>query len=421
MVNALYPKEDLRLPKYLMVLEATGIGSLIVVASLVYFFPRFFAFMQDPKAFFYLLIIMLVVHLFFFSLELILKRQGFFTFTRYGWIIFFAAMVYISGGLESPIIFVLLIPLLVSTVDLNKNDTKAVGFIIIGYLTLLFLITIPGKTVEIIGYNLFTIFIFSIISYYAYLLVREALQEKSEKRKAREEVEEMVKLDRVKSDFITVASHRLRTPLSGILWALTEMKSEEAEFLPKSKYREIGEGAVTAVNQAIGIVNELIKSVEIDDHNYKLLRQPADIAVLIMDVIRSLDHLAKKNNVKINVNPGSSPSIQVDIKLLLLALENIIDNAIRYNPNGEVNISWCEEGRLLLIYVKDTGVGITEEDAPYIFERFYRGKNALTIEPNASGVGLYTAKKIIELHGGSLSLISKPKDLGTKIEITLPK
>ena len=109
-----------------------------------------------------------------------------------------------------------------------------------------------------------------------------------------------------------------------------------------------------------------------------------------------------------------------DQKLLHSALTNVLDNAMRYSPNGKVNVDINSNNKNVEIVIKDTGIGISQEDLPFVFERFHRGKEAISIDPNESGVGLYVTKKIIELHNGGIYISSKKGD-GTTIKILLPK
>ena len=108
-----------------------------------------------------------------------------------------------------------------------------------------------------------------------------------------------------------------------------------------------------------------------------------------------------------------------DEKMLDLALTNIIDNALKYSPKGTVKISLNKNGDQAVLAVSDSGIGIEAEDLEYIFQKFFRGRNASLVDPNGSGIGLYTAKKIIEMHGGRVSIYSVVGK-GTRVEVLLP-
>ena len=112
-------------------------------------------------------------------------------------------------------------------------------------------------------------------------------------------------------------------------------------------------------------------------------------------------------------------TIYADHDVLCLGLANLFDNAFRYSPKGKVNISIIKEGNMAKLVIKDNGIGIDGEDLKHMFEKFFRGKNARMIDQNESGVGLYSTKKIIEIHQGTISINSEINN-GTTIEVRLP-
>lgn len=101
-------------------------------------------------------------------------------------------------------------------------------------------------------------------------------------------------------------------------------------------------------------------------------------------------------------------------------MNNLIDNSLKYSPQARVEITLTDEGSGIRLTIRDTGIGISLVDMKYIFERMYRGKNALQIEPDQSGIGLYTARKIVNLHGGTINLTSE-LNKGTTVTVVLPK
>ncbi len=410
---------NVRLPDYQFYIHASGLVSPVILASLIYLFPSHFSFLKEPGLVFLFFVGIFAFHTFFMFVEYFSNNKAYFAFPRYGWLVVFCAIVYVSGGISSPVIYLLILPYLVSTVDLNAKDTLIVSCLTMTFLVGLFLYDPREMTPETVGQHLFTIFIFSIISLYMYRLVKETLHERFEKEEVKAEVSRLLELDKVKSDFITVASHRLRTPLSGVVWALSEISDPESDNLSISKRKEIEASALHETNEAIKVVNDLIRSVEIDSQSYKLNILDVDLEMLIHEVIESLAWLARKNNVTVSVTGDKLPDIKGDKEMLRLSIANMIDNAIRYSPNATVQVRWGIKDDTVIIYINDSGSGISPDDLKYVFERFYRGQNALSIEPNASGVGLYIAKKLIELHTGSVALTSE-KGRGTNVIIKLP-
>ncbi len=406
--------EQMRLPGYFGFLQFSGVGSLVLVSAFVYFFPSYFSFVGNPQVFFRLMICVLIFHTIMNILQALTGKKIMFSFVRYGWMVFFCILVYISGGIMSPLMFMLIIPLLVSTVDLKAKDTMWAGIVVMSYLVLLFVIDPIPKDHLVISKHLFTIFIFSIISYYVYNLVKETLAERYEKEEARREASKLVELDQVKSDFITVVSHRLRTPLTGAVWAMTALSEEKT-----TNSKELVEGGLRNTKDAIAILNELIKTVELNTANLELRKIDCNLKNILENVLHEKRELIRDKKTIIESANFHPIKISADPNLLTVALSGVIDNAIRYSKGGAVSIMAEEKQGKAEVVVKDTGVGISTEDLPYVFERLYRGQNAMRIDPNKNGVGLYLSKLIIGLHNGTISLQSE-KDKGTVVTITLP-
>ena len=145
-----------------------------------------------------------------------------------------------------------------------------------------------------------------------------------------------------------------------------------------------------------------------------------DVAAMIREILSELEFLAQRKEAKLVTTVPEHCVLSLDAKLIRAAIHNIIDNALKYSPQGTVTVSLTDEGSAIKLVVQDTGIGVSPQDMGYIFERMYRGKNALDIEPDQSGIGLYTAKKIIVLHGGTIKLTSELHK-GTTVTVMLPK
>jgi signal transduction histidine kinase len=105
--------------------------------------------------------------------------------------------------------------------------------------------------------------------------------------------------------------------------------------------------------------------------------------------------------------------------MLDIALTNLFDNAFRYSPNGTVSVLVSKEDTMIKLVIKDSGIGISEEDMPKLFEKFFRGKNAKELDPDESGIGLFTTKRIIEMHKGDIKMESELAK-GTTVTVTFP-
>jgi signal transduction histidine kinase len=245
----------------------------------------------------------------------------------------------------------------------------------------------------------------------------ETLNQKFEKDETSKRLDQMLQLDRLKNDFLSVAQHQLRTPLSGVKWALEMLKSEST--IPAESMSLIDAG-LERLKDSIGIINKMLKTIEADGEGLVLKTEDTDIVGLTRSIIAELNFITLKKGIKLSFIAPQFLVIKSDKDKMKAALINIIDNAIKYSPKGKVDVTITEGRDSITIVTKDTGIGIAPADIPYAFDRLHRGKNAVQVEPDESGVGLYTSKKMIELHGGSITLFSE-LNKGTTITVVLPK
>ena len=385
--------------------EITGLIPPLIFGLIIHAFRNQLTWLRYPDLNFYLFIGIFVYHSVFFILREIFKKKIFFSLARYGYLAFFVAVLYTVGGVESSFVFILIFPLIVSAADLDAKSTKIVGIVITSaYALLIFADPIYYQDLGFVIAHILRVILLGIISFHFYRIVKEILRQKYEKEETSRKFVELSELNRIKNDFLTVAEHQLRTPLTAVKWALSNLL-EEKKFSEGDKvpFREIS----AKIDNSLTIVNEMLQTAETGaGGGLKLERQKIDLGVLITSIISELQFLIKKKSVQVRFHEPSGLVIDGDRKLLRIALANIIDNAARYSPNGTVNIVAIRAEDKILITIKDDGIGIASDDLPYVFERFYRGKNAITLDPNESGVGLYISKKIIELHNGEIKLSS---------------
>lgn len=228
-----------------------------------------------------------------------------------------------------------------------------------------------------------------------------------------------VEMARVKSDFISTAAHQLRTPLTGIRWALEALEKDELTESQKALVVSAREKSRDLVN----IVKTLLDISSIESGKYKYTFQKTDMAVLISEVAQDFAPLAAKGNVALYYakEAGSLPPVTIDRERMKWVLNNLIENAIRYTPaGGSVRILAEPLGDRLLLKVRDTGIGINPEDRGNIFERFYRAPNAVAKENEGNGLGLYIARTIAKDHGGDLDFAPNDDGAGTTFTVSLP-
>lgn len=233
-------------------------------------------------------------------------------------------------------------------------------------------------------------------------------------------------LENAKSKFVSVTAHQLRTPLSAIKWTfdmmltgqLGQVTEEQKEFLQKG---------FDSTQRMIRIVNDLLRVDSIDANNLELVLEPFSLEKLVDSVTFEFSTQAQSKKIVFSVKkpPQSMPTLMGDAAKLRVVLENLIDNAIKYTPKGgrvSVVVSDAKINSatpMAEIVVTDSGIGISPTDKSKIFSKFFRAANAVRLEPDGSGIGLYMAKDIVEKHHGSLVYENAPGG-GTIFRVTLP-
>lgn len=228
-----------------------------------------------------------------------------------------------------------------------------------------------------------------------------------------------VEISRVKSDFISTAAHQLRTPLTGIRWALEAL---ERESLTESQ-KQLVSSATEKSHQLVAVVGTLLDISSIESGKYKYDFKKTQINDVVDQVTRDFEPLAVKGQVSLlfEKTEGGSATVAIDRERIRWVLNNLIENGIRYTPaGGSVRITTELLPGRVLVRVKDTGIGIAPEDRGNIFERFYRAPNAIAKENGGNGLGLYIARTIANGHGGDLSFESNKEGPGTTFVLSLP-
>ena len=227
-----------------------------------------------------------------------------------------------------------------------------------------------------------------------------------------------VEISRVKSDFISTAAHQLRTPLTGIRWALEAIEASN----PTSDQQALIASALDKSKELVAIVGTLLDISSIESGKYKYKFGPVDMTSLLDDIVRDFRRAADEHRVALSFAPsGVVPPVRADVERIKWVLNNLVENAIHYTPEGgSVELSFAMGAESLLIKVKDTGIGILPEDRGNIFERFFRGKNAVNKENEGNGLGLYIARTVATDHGGDLTFAPNSRGPGTTFTLTLP-
>lgn len=229
------------------------------------------------------------------------------------------------------------------------------------------------------------------------------------------------KIGSIQSDFITLTSHQLRTPLSGMKWLLELLKKGDAGTLNK-KQKEFIDKIYASNERVIALVNDLLEVSRIEEGKNKLYLQKTDLTGVIRQIIKEKGALIKKKGLLVSFATEQEPFplVFTETNKIKQAISNIITNAINYTPDrGKIDIDLKQQDDLALCKIADTGLGITKNQQKLIFNKFFRGDNILKLETNGTGLGLYITKAFIEASGGKIWFKSE-EGKGTTFYFTLP-
>lgn len=235
-----------------------------------------------------------------------------------------------------------------------------------------------------------------------------------------EMVEKLKEVDQAKTEFISIAAHQLRTPLSSIKWILKMMIDQD--FGPLSvKQLDFANKAYASNEIMIQLVGDLLDISRLDEGRFVFAFAESDLGVSLQEVVESFVEPAKRKNIDLIYHAIKSPlKMFFDPVRLKMAFFNLIDNAIHYtHEGGTVEISVKIDREHVVVAVKDTGVGIPLAQQQRIFTKFFRGDNVIRMQTDGTGLGLYLAKNIVEKHGGKIWFESQEKK-GTVFYVSLP-
>jgi len=407
------------LKTYYYGLGLSGAVIPVIVAVFIYFFQNNFFWLGDYT---YEAMVALFsigfIHFSLFALNEYFKKNILFTLAVYAYVIFFLYLIAITGGINSSLIFTLFFPMISTSVFLDRRATRIMGMVItVAFIFMIIIVPRVDITSALITKHIIQTFLIGIISYLVYSLVTEIMHQRNEREETSKRLTEVVQIDRLKSDFLSVAQHQLRTPLSGVKWTLEMIKTTPS--LPDEIITLI-DASLDRVKDSINVVNQMLKTAEDSGGTAKLVSERVDIVGIVQSILAELNFLIVKKSVKLYFISPDSIIINADRDKIKPALANIVDNAIKYSPKGHITVTIEEIPLFVRITVRDTGIGIASGDIPYVFYRLHRCKNAVAIEPDESGIGLYISKKIIELHGGTI-FVSSELNVGTTVTIELPR
>jgi two-component system, sensor histidine kinase and response regulator len=228
------------------------------------------------------------------------------------------------------------------------------------------------------------------------------------------------KIDQAKTEFVSLASHQLRTPLSAINW-YAEMILDEDVGKINQKQKKYLKSLYEANHRMINLVNSLLNVSRVELGTFVIEPTSTDFIKVAESVIKELEHHLDKRQIKLNKKyEPDLPLIKADEKLLRIIIQNLLSNAIKYTPEkGSVDLEIKKDNQDVLIAVKDTGLGIPEKEQSKIFSKLFRGKNVMEKDTDGTGLGLYIVKEVVTQSGGKIWFKSE-KNKGSTFFVTIP-
>jgi len=231
-----------------------------------------------------------------------------------------------------------------------------------------------------------------------------------------------IEVDRAKSEFVSLASHQLRTPLGITKWYLEVLQKDNYINSAPKTVQDYFNQLAKSNERVLSLVGELLSVSRIDQGHVKDSPKQANIGDAVHDVVAEMQPLAqnKKVELRLEMKQAKLPNMFIDPLRFHEVIENLVTNAIEYTPSpGKVDVVTDKNDGAALISVKDTGVGISEADQKKLFTKFFRSQKAIESNPEGSGLGLYVVKSYVEGWGGKIS-VESIEGKGSTFLINLP-
>lgn len=229
--------------------------------------------------------------------------------------------------------------------------------------------------------------------------------------------EKLAEASRMKTEFLNIVSHQLRTPLTSLIWTI-DLLMEEKDMTKKQEYFQILKKNSDRMQD---LIKDLLMVSKITQGSFILRKKEVNFSIFIEDIVSQFDFFAQSSNIKISIQKQEKlPKVFIDSSQIKIVVENLIENAIRYSrKGGEIKIFLEKRGANIYFKVKDNGISIPEEDKKYIFKKFFRAKNVLEHQSKGSGLGLFISKLIIRALKGEIGFTSQ-ENVGTTFWFTIP-
>jgi signal transduction histidine kinase len=422
-----------------------NIASDLFIKDIRYAFNQFY-YIISPTPFYSLFVIFFFVVVLYSIAQLFFayrKASDIFIKKRLQYIILGLIAGFIGGGLSFlPVYSIYIYP--------YTNSSIAVGVLIVGYAILkyrlmnikiiateIFAVIIPlVLLIDILAFTanqmvIYKLILLGLTVIFSVLLVRGVFKEVEAK-------EALMKLNQAKTEFLNIASHQLRTPVSVIKGTVSMMREGDLDKLPPEKKAVFMEGLWQKSKKLENIVSDILNASEMSSDKYRLIDKkaaPINVINMLKKVIEEAQFEAQEREIEVKlIEPERPlPLISGQEEYLKEAIGNLLDNAIKYTPStamnhetrdkrstpGVVTLSVNQDGKDVIIQVRDNGIGIPYNEAKNLFRKFQRASNARNMYTDGSGLGLFIVKEIAEGHGGRVWFNSQMGQ-GTTFYVSLP-
>jgi signal transduction histidine kinase len=227
-------------------------------------------------------------------------------------------------------------------------------------------------------------------------------------------------LDRAKDDFISMASHQLRTPLTSVKGYISMVLDGDAGKVSEPQEKLLAE-AFTASQRMVYLIGDFLNVSRLQTGKFVIEPKPTNLSVIISEEISQLQTTAARRKITLAYDPPQNfPSVMLDENKIRQVIMNFIDNAIFYSKQGgKVEVALLLKGDEIRFEVRDHGIGVPEADRHKLFTKFFRAENARQARPDGTGIGLFMARKVIIAHGGSI-IFETEENVGSTFGFSLP-
>jgi len=285
-----------------------------------------------------------------------------------------------------------------------------------GFALLIQAVTAEPFLLKILGGALFVFFIA-----FGYQLVRSVIKEIELRAELEKAYTELERIDKAKTEFLSIASHQLRTPLTAVKGYISLILEKSYGEIPE-KIKKPLENVFTSNERLVRLVNDLLNITRLEMGRIELSLEKANLEEIISGVVEEMKIQAEKKNLYLKYEAPKTPlpKLSIDKAKIRQVILNIVDNAIKYTERGGATIKCQISNDKCQITVKDTGVGMEKAEIENLFEIMRRGRAGVQYWTEGAGLGLYIAKKFLEMHGGRIWAESPGKDKGSTFYIELP-